>query len=138
MTKNWCFFIQFFDENGKFFWFFFNFLSQGIWRFYCWIMRIFEKNDRVDPINFDRFWEKSQMLEPNEDSTFWRIWRFGAFLSTRVWQIIVLNYDFFFKKNCNFRILNTITRFYKGMTLKICDTLDDLEQNLYFLLNFLY
>ena len=95
-------------------------------------MRNFVKIDRVDPMNFDQFWKIFQNLQPNEDSTICPILRFWTFFSSRVWQIIVLNYEIFFKKNSIFWILNRTTRFYKGMTQKICHTLDDIKQNLHF------
>ena len=99
-------------------------------------MRNFVKNDRVDPMNFDQFWKIFQNLQPNEDSTFCPILRFWTFFSSRVWQIIVLNYEIFFKKNSIFWILNRTTQFYKGMAQKICHTIDDNKQNLHFYQNF--
>ena len=67
-------------------------------------------------MNFDQFWKKYQNLQPNEDFTFCPILRFWTFFSSRVWQIILFELWFFFKKNSNFRILNHNIPFYKGIT----------------------
>ena len=83
-------------------------------------------------MNFDQFWNKNQNPQPNEVFTFWRIGGFATFVSTRVWQIIVLNYENFFQKNWKFWILTHINCFYERIPPKILHTLDNLNHNLYF------
>ena len=138
-TKNSSKFYQFFHQNSSQFWGIYRiFFMPGYDDFPVRIMKFIEKIDRVTPRDFDQFWIILQIIEPNEDLWFFAILEKTRFVSSRVWHIIVLNYDFFFKKNWYFWNLNHTSRFYKRMPCQICHTLDELNQNLHFLwLNFL-
>ena len=97
-------------------------------RLLCWIMKFIEKIDRVPPRDFDQFWIILQILEPNEDLGFFEIFEKTRFVSSRVWQIIVLNYDFIFQKNCHFLIFQTLICFHELEWNKACHTEQDLNK----------
>ena len=105
-----------------------DFFYARIWRFSHWIMKIIEKIDRVTPRDFDQIWIILQIIEPNEDLSFFKILEKPRFVSSRVWQIIVLNYDFIFQKNRIFLIFENLIRFLELKSHKSLNTERDLNK----------
>ena len=105
-----------------------DFFYARIWRFSHWIMKIIEKIDRVTPRDFDQIWIILQIIEPNEDLSFFKILEKPRFVSSRVWQMIVLNYDFIFQKNRIFLIFENLIRFLELKSHKSLNTERDLNK----------